>query len=105
MLGIPAVRSRVVVGKGGGLALEGRVGGAEDGLAHVAEAVDHVPVVVVGDLVARLEAGVGLHNGPEAVQLVRHGRGEDGHALVPLDGVRQVVILGGFLDPLEAHAD
>lgn len=49
---VPAVTAAVVVGEGGGVALERRVGGAHDGLAHVGDAVDHVPVVVVGDGVA-----------------------------------------------------
>lgn len=87
------------------MALEGRVCGADDGLPHVAEAMDHVPVVVVRDLVARLEARVRLHDRPQAVKLVGHGRGEDGHARVPLDGRGQVVVFLGLLDPLETHAD
>lgn len=48
---IPTITARVVVGEGGGLALECRVGGTKHGLAHVGDAVDHVPVVVLWDLV------------------------------------------------------
>lgn len=48
---IPAITARVVVREGGGLALECCVGGTEHSLAHVGDAVDHVPVVVLGDLV------------------------------------------------------
>lgn len=63
MLGIPPVGPAVVVGKGRLVALERNVGAAHDGLAHVVEAVDHVPVVVVRDRVVRLETRVGLDDG------------------------------------------
>lgn len=102
--GVPAVAARVVVGEGGGVALECGVGGAGDGLAHVGDAVDHVPVVVVRDGVARRQARVGLGHGEQAVDLVGDRGGEDGHALVPVDGLGEVVVLVRVVDPLEAHA-
>lgn len=102
--GVPAVGARVVVGEGGGVALECGVGGAGDGLAHVGDAVDHVPVVIVRDGVARRQARVGLRHGEEAVDLVGDRGGEDGHALVPVDGLGEVVVLVGVVNPLEAHA-
>lgn len=40
----------------------------------------------------------------QAVDLVRDGRGEDGHALIPVDGVGEVAVFLGVVDPLEAHA-
>lgn len=86
------------------MALEGGVGGAGDCLAHVGDAVDHVPVVVVRDGVARRQARVGLGHGEQAVDLVRDRGGEDGHALVPVDGLGEIVVLVGVVDPLEAHA-
>jgi hypothetical protein len=45
------------------VALERNVGAAQDGLAHVVEAVQHVPVVVVRDRVARRQARVCLDDG------------------------------------------
>lgn len=86
------------------MALEGGVGGAGDRLAHVGDAVDHVPVVVVRDGVARRQARVGLGHGEQAVDLVGDRGGEDGHALVPVDGLGEVVVLVRVVDPLEAHA-
>jgi hypothetical protein len=64
MLGIPAIGTRVVIGESGCVALNGSIGGAENGLTHVAEAVDHVPMVIVRDSVARLQARVGLDDSP-----------------------------------------
>lgn len=55
MCGIPPVTARVVVGERGGLSLERGVGRAQNRLAHVRDAMDHVPVVVFGDFVARRE--------------------------------------------------
>lgn len=123
MFGVPAVGTAVVVGEGGLVALEGHVGTAQDGLAHVVQAVDHVPVVVVGNGVARLDARVGLGDGElggvsicgqtgmvggrlayHAMKLVRDRRGEDS-LLGPVDGGRQVVVAMGVVDPDEAHAD
>lgn len=101
--GVPAVAARVIVGEGGGVALESSVGGAGDCLAHVGDAVDHVPVVVVWDGVARRQARVGLGHGEQAVDLVGDRGGEDGHALVPVDGLGEVVVLVRVVDPLEAH--
>lgn len=102
--GIPAVAARVIIGEGSGVALECRVGGAGDRLSHVCDTVDHVPVVVVRDGVARRQTRVRLGHGEEAVDLVRDRCGEDGHALVPVDGLGEVVVLVGVIDPLEAHA-
>lgn len=50
MRGIPAVTPGVIIRERGSLALECRVGGAQHGLSHVGDAVDHVPMVVLGDL-------------------------------------------------------
>jgi len=82
---------------------ERNVCAAHDGLPHVVEAVDHVPVVVVRDGVVGFEARVGLHDGEEAVELVGHGGGEDG-LVGPVDGPGEVVVFVGFIDPDEAHA-
>lgn len=40
----------------------------------------------------------------QAVDLMRYGCGEDGHALVPIDRVWEVVVLVSIVDPLETHA-
>ena len=45
------------------MTLERDVGAAHDGLPHVIEAVNHVPVVVVWDGEVGLEAGICLHDG------------------------------------------
>lgn len=103
MRSIPAVTARVIVREGRGVALERRVGGTHDGLTHVSDAVDHMPVVVVRDRVAGGEARIGLCHGEEAVDLVRHRCREYGHAFVPFDGLREVVVFVGIVDPLEAH--
>jgi hypothetical protein len=86
------------------VALEGRVGGAGDGLSHVGDAVDHVPMVVVWDGVTRRQARVRLGDGEEAVDLVGDRGGEDGHALVPVDGLGEVVVPVRVVYPLEAHS-
>lgn len=101
---IPAVAAGVIIGERRRVALEGRVGSAGDCLPHVGDAVDHVPVVVVRDGVAGRQARVCLGHGEEAVDLVGDRGGEDGHALVPVDGLGEVVVLVGVVDPLEAHA-
>lgn len=72
MLGIPAIRATVMVWEGMLQTLKRHVGGTHDGLTHVVEAVDHVPMVIIGYLMAGSQAGVRLHDGEEAVQLVRH---------------------------------
>lgn len=41
----------------------------------------------------------------QAVDLVCHRRGEDGHALVPVDRLGKVVVLLGIVDPLESHTN
>ncbi len=63
MLGIPTIGPAIVVRERRLQALEGHVGAAHDGLPHVVEAVDHVPVVVVWDLVAGRQARVCLCDG------------------------------------------
>lgn len=100
---IPTVTARVIVREGGGVALECRVSGAHDGLAHVGDAVNHVPVVVVWNGVAGGEARIGLCHGEEAVNLVCHGGRENGHTVVPLDGLGEIMVFVGIIDPLEAH--
>lgn len=123
MLRVPSVRATVVIREGRLQTLESHIGAAHDGLSEVGEAVNHVPVMVVGDLVAGLDTGVGLNDGEldemlvtiynkraslnerayQAVQLVGDGGGEDG-LLGPDDGGRQVVVLVRVIHPLEAHA-
>lgn len=61
---------------------------AHDRLAHVVKAMDHMPVVVFGQLDAALQPGVDFDNGVQTVQLVRHRGCEDGLVLVPHDGCR-----------------
>jgi hypothetical protein len=104
MLTIPAITATIVIGKRRLQALEGHIGTAHDGLAHVIEAMDHVPVVVFFEGVARCEARVDGGDGVETVQLVGHGGGEDG-GVRPDDGGGQVVVVFGVGDGLEAHAD
>lgn len=60
---IPAVTSRVVIGKRGGLALERRVSGAQHGLSHVGDTVDHMPVVILWNFMPGRQARVGLGDG------------------------------------------
>ena len=73
MLRIPPVAPAVVIRERGLQALEAHVGAAHDGLAHVVEAVDHVPVVVLGHggdglgRVVRSEHAVDLDDGEQAV--------------------------------------
>lgn len=102
--------------------LERNIGRTHDGLAHVVEAMNHMPVMVVRKSDVCLEAGVGLDYGElevvstgighmdlklgvtyETVQLMRHGGGED-RLVRPLDRCRQVVVLLGVVDPDETHA-
>ena len=105
MLTIPAITPTVVIGEGRLQALERYISTAHDSLTHVVEAVDHVPVVVLGQTDVALQPGVDLDDGVQAVQLVRHASGEDCLVLVPYDGCWQVVVQLRPLDVLEAHAD
>ena len=63
MLRIPPVRAAIVVGKRRLVALERHVGTAQDGLPHIINTVDHMPMVVIRDWVARFDPRVGLGNG------------------------------------------
>lgn len=91
VLRVPAVAAREPGGEGRLGALERDVARTQDGLAQVLEAVLEVPgpvgalgalwdvgVHVDGGGPVDGEAGVALEDGVEAVQLVRHGGGEDG---------------------------
>ena len=104
MLGIPTVRAAIVVRERRLVTLESHVGAAEDSFTHVVHAVNHVPVVVIGDGTICLDARVGLGNGEEAVDLVRHRRCKDGLAGPP-DGCWEIMISVRLIDPDEAHAD
>ena len=76
---IPAVAPRHPGGERRRLPLERRVAAAHDTLAEVLEAVGQVPGRLLRDPVRVVgrHAGIRLYDGVEAVELVRHGRGED----------------------------
>ena len=104
MLTIPAITAAIMIRKRRFQPFQTHIRAAHDGLAHVVEAVNHVPVVVFFELVARCHAGVYGDDGVETVQLVRHGCCEDG-GVGPDDGRGEVVVVFGIGDLLEAHAD
>lgn len=60
MLRIPTVRTSIVIRKRRLEAFESHVGAAHDGLPHVIETVDHVPMVIIWDLVTGCQARVCL---------------------------------------------
>ena len=62
MLRVPTVGATIVVGEGRLQTFQSHVGAAHDSLPHVVEAVDHVPVVVIGYLVAGGQAWVSLND-------------------------------------------
>lgn len=101
---IPAITPTIVVRKRRLQALEAHIRRTHDGLPEIVKAVDHVPVVVVLEHVARRHAAVDGDNGVQAVQLVRHAGGEDG-GVGPDDWGREVGVEGGVGDGLETHAD
>lgn len=103
MLTIPAIAAAIMIGERRLQSLEGHIRAAQDSLAHVIEAVDHVPVVVVFEGVVGREARVDGDNGVQAVQLVCHGGCKDG-GVGPDDGRGQVVVGLRVWDGLEAHA-
>ena len=74
-----------------------------NGLAQIIKAMDHMPVMVFLELVVGLHAAIYGRHGVQAVQLVRHRGGEDG-GVGPDDGCREVGVVLGVGDGLEAHA-
>lgn len=104
MLAVPAIAAAVVIWERRLQPFQCHVSAAHDGLPHVIEAVDHVPMVVFRQGGVALEARVGLDDGEEAVQLVGHAGGEDG-LVGPDDGRGKVVVFVRVIDPLETHAD
>lgn len=66
--------------------------------------MDHMPVVVVFELVTRRHARVGPDDCVQTVQLMRHASSEDG-GVGPDDGGWEVVEGFGVGDFLETHAD
>lgn len=104
MLTIPPITPSIMIRERSLEPLERHIGAAQDGLAHVVEAVDHVPVVVLGQGRVGGEARVDLDDGEEAVQLVCHAGCEDG-LVGPDDGGGEVVVEFWVLDVLEAHSD
>lgn len=56
MLGIPTIRTPIMIGEGSFEPLQGHIRTAHDSLPHVIEAMDHVPVVVIRDRMIGLEA-------------------------------------------------
>lgn len=72
MLAIPAITAAVVIRERRLQSLESHVCATHDSLAHVVEAMDHVPVVVFLKLVTGCHAGVDGNDGVEAVKLVGH---------------------------------
>jgi hypothetical protein len=104
MLAVPSIAAAVVVGECCLQTLQRHIRTAHDGLSHVIEAVDHVPVMVFFELVAGRHAAVDCGDGVQAVQLVRHAGSEDSR-IGPDDRCREVVVVLGIRDALEAHAD
>ena len=105
MLTIPPIASAVVVGECSFQPLQRKISRTHDGLTHVVEAVDHMPMVVLGQFGVRCESRVHLYHRIETMELMRHARGEHRLIVVPDDGCRQIVIVLRPLDVLEAHAD
>jgi hypothetical protein len=104
MLTIPPITAAIVIRKRRLKALKRHIGTTHNCLPHIIKAMNHVPVVVFFELVARGEARVDGGDGVEAVQLVRHGGCEDG-GVGPDYGSWEVVVVFGVGDGLEAHAD
>lgn len=99
MLCIPAVTARDALRERGVLAFQRRVGSAHDALAQVFEAVRNVACHLVVDYLSQQEAVVDLQNVVQAVELVSHACGEDSaNVLITLEWVREIVVLGRFLD-------
>jgi hypothetical protein len=104
MLTIPPITTSIVIRERRFQAFKRHICAAHDRLAHIVKAVNHMPVVIFFELVAGRQAAVNGGDGVEAVQLVRHGCGEDG-GVGPDDGGGEVVVVFGIRDGLEAHAD
>jgi hypothetical protein len=109
VLAIPTVAAAIVVGERSLQTFQAHVRAAQNGLAHVVEAVDHVPVVIfrhgcdVPEGVVGGHGGVNFHDSEQAVQLVGHGCRE--HSLVgPNNGRRQVVVILWIGNGLKSHA-
>jgi hypothetical protein len=106
---VPTIAAAIVVGECSFQTFQAHVRAAQNGLSHVVEAVDHVPVVVFRhgrDVPERVVGGhsrVDFYNGEEAVQLMGHGCRE--HGLVgPYDGRRQIVVVLWVRNGLKSHA-
>lgn len=66
--------------------------------------MNHVPVMILLELVTGRHAAVDSNDSIQTVQLVRHAGGEDG-GIGPDDGSWEVVVFLGIRDLLEAHAN
>jgi hypothetical protein len=84
--------------------LQAHIRTAQNGLPHIIKAMNHMPVMVLFQLVIGLECRVGLHDGKETVQLVRHGCRKD-CGVGPDDGRGEVVVGGWIGNGLETHAN
>lgn len=104
MLTIPSITTAIMIRKCRLEAFQRHVRAAHNCLTHVIKAVDHVPVVVLFELVAGCHAAVDGNDGVQAVKLVRHGGSEDG-IVGPDDGGGEIVVVLGVRDGLETHAD
>jgi hypothetical protein len=104
MLAVPSITTSVVIRERSLQPLKTHIRTAHDGLTHVVEAVNHVPMVILFELVAGGHAGVDGDDGVEAVQLMSHRGGEDS-SVGPDDGGWEIVVVLWVRDLLEAHAD
>jgi hypothetical protein len=104
VLAVPSITAAVVIGKCCLQTLQRHIRTAHNGLSHIIEAVDHVPVVVLLELVTRCHAAVDRSDGIQAVQLVRHAGGENS-SVGPDDRSGEVVVVFGVRNALEAHAN
>lgn len=106
MQAVPAIAPTIMVWERRFQAFQRNVSTTHDGLTHVIEAMDHMPVVIFRERSVARESGVDLHDRVEAVKLVRHRGREDGTCGVGPDyGCREGVVGCGVGDVLEAHAD
>ena len=70
MLGIPSIRSAIVVGECGFEAFERQIRIAKDGLTQIVKAMNHVPMMVVRNAMVRLQTRISLHDRKEAMDLM-----------------------------------
>lgn len=104
MLTIPPIAPPIMIRKRRFQPLKRHVSTAHDGLAHVIEAMDHVPVMIFFERVVGRDAAVDGDDGVEAVQLVGHGGCVDG-GVGPDDWGGEIIIILRVGDGLEAHSD